>query len=60
MPKFRVQWKQYFTKHFEDIIEATSADEAAKLATDKNDTNKGLTSTEHEATVVTRVDNYEK
>jgi len=59
MPKYKVKWKQYFTKHYEDIVEAPSGDEAAKLVSDNLDTTKGLTFVEHEATVVTRVESHE-
>ena len=60
MPKFKVKWKRYITVHYCDILDVASADEAAKIVTEKTfPASKGLTFIEDEAILVTGVEPHE-
>lgn len=57
MPKFKVKWKRYITVHYCDIIDVASADEAARVVSEKTfPAKKGLTFIEDEAILVTGVE----
>lgn len=57
MPKFKVKWKRYITVHYCDIIDVASADEAARIVSEKTfPAKKGLTFIEDEAILVTGVE----